>query len=197
MAHSTADIRNIALVGHASAGKTLLAEALLAGAGAIGAKGSLDRGTTVCDSDPQEKKLLHSLDSAICHLETGGTFVNLLDTPGIPDFIGRSLSVLEAVETAAVVVSAVAGVEPMTQRMMDFARDRRLRQTGPDRGRYLGDGGPFGKLQDGAVRERDTDHRDGHRTPSRRPEKRAPALRRYERHGSGDDVGSYEEPKAE
>ena len=57
MAHSTADIRNIALVGHASAGKTLLAEALLAGAGAISAKGSLDRGTTVCDSDPQEKKL--------------------------------------------------------------------------------------------------------------------------------------------
>ncbi|MBS1200198.1 MAG: translation elongation factor 2 [Proteobacteria bacterium] len=126
MAHNTADIRNIALVGHAAAGKTLLAEALLAGAGAIPAKGSLDRGTTVCDSDPQEKKLLHSLDSAICHLETGGTFVNLLDTPGIPDFIGRSLSVLEAVETAAVVVSAINGVEPMAQRMMDFARDRGL-----------------------------------------------------------------------
>ena len=126
MAHQTADIRNIALVGHAAAGKTLLTEALLAEAGAISAKGSLDRGTTVCDFDPQEKKQLHSLDSAVCHLETGGTFVNLLDTPGIPDFIGRSLSVLEAVETAAVVVSAVNGVEPLTQRMMDFARDRRL-----------------------------------------------------------------------
>ena len=126
MAHQTADIRNLALVGHASAGKTLLAEALLAESGAIAAKGSLERGTTVCDFDPQEKKQLHSLDSAICHLETGGTFVNLLDTPGIPDFIGRSLSVLEAVETAAVVVSAVNGVEPMTQRMMDFARDRGL-----------------------------------------------------------------------
>ena len=126
MAHQTADIRNLALVGHASAGKTLLAEALLAESGAIAAKGSLERGTTVCDFDPQEKKQLHSLDSAICHFETGGTFVNLLDTPGIPDFIGRSLSVLEAVETAAVVVSAVNGVEPMTQRMMDFARDRGL-----------------------------------------------------------------------
>ena len=126
MAHSTADIRNIALVGHAGSGKTLLAEALLAGAGAIPAKGSLDRGSTVCDFDAQEKRLLHSLDSAVCHFETAGTQVNLLDTPGIPDFIGRSLSVLEAVETAAVVVSAVAGVEPMTQRMMDFARNRKL-----------------------------------------------------------------------
>jgi elongation factor G len=126
MAQDTADIRNIALVGHAGSGKTLLAEALLSGAGAIASKGSLDRGTTVCDFDAQEKRLLHSLDSAVCHFETAGTRVNLLDTPGIPDFIGRSLSVLEAVETAAVVVSAVAGVEPMTQRMMDFARNRKL-----------------------------------------------------------------------
>jgi elongation factor G len=126
MGHTTADIRNIALVGHAAAGKTLLAEALLLGAGAIAAKGSLERGSTVCDHDPQEKKLLHSLDSAICHLDIAGAQVNLIDTPGIPDFIGRSLSVLEAVETAAVVVSAVAGVESMTQRMMDFARDRSL-----------------------------------------------------------------------
>jgi elongation factor G len=126
MAQSNADIRNIALVGHAGSGKTLLAEALLAGAAAIPVKGSLDRGTTVCDFDPQEKRLLHSLDSAVCHLETAGTQINLLDTPGIPDFIGRSLSVLEAVETAAVVVSAVTGVEPMTQRMMDFARARGL-----------------------------------------------------------------------
>ncbi len=126
MGYTTADIRNLALVGHAAAGKTLLAEALLHAAGAIPAKGSLERGTTVCDYDAQEKRMQHSLDSAICHLETGGTHVTLLDTPGIPDFIGRSLSVLEAVETAAVVVSAVAGVEAMTQRMMDFARDRGL-----------------------------------------------------------------------
>jgi elongation factor G len=126
MAHRTEDIRNIALVGNAGVGKTLLAEALLFRAGAIPAMGSLARGTTVCDFDPQEKRLLHSLDAALCHFEAGGTFVNLIDTPGIPDFIGRSLSVLEAVETAAVVVSAVTGVEPMTERMMDFARDRGL-----------------------------------------------------------------------
>lgn len=126
MAHVTGDIRNVALVGHAGAGKTLLAEALLLSAGAIRAKGSLARGTTVCDHDPQARRLLHSVDATACWLENAGAHVNLFDTPGYPDFVGRSLPVLEAVETAAVVVSAVAGVEPTTLRMMDFARDRGL-----------------------------------------------------------------------
>lgn len=126
MTKATGDIRNIALVGHAGAGKTLLAEALLYGAGSIRAKGSLTRGTTVCDHDPQARRLLHSVDATLCWFETGGAHVNLVDTPGYPDFIGRTLPVLEAVETAAVVTSAVAGVEAVTQRMMDFARDRGL-----------------------------------------------------------------------
>jgi elongation factor G len=124
--YSTQDIRNIALVGQAGAGKTLLAEALLAQSGAIRSKGSLARGTTVCDFDPQEKALLHSLDAAICGFETQGKRVNMIDTPGYPDFLGRTLSALEAVETAVIVVSAVNGIEPMTQRMMDFALARGL-----------------------------------------------------------------------
>ncbi len=126
MPYSTTDIRNIALVGQAGAGKTLLAEALLAQSGAILSKGSLARGTTVCDSDPQEKALLHSLDAAICGFETQGRRVNIIDTPGYPDFLGRSLCALEAVETAVIVVSAVNGIEPMTLRMMDFAKARGL-----------------------------------------------------------------------
>ena len=126
MTKATGDIRNIALVGHAGAGKTLLAEALLYGAGSIRAKGGLTRGTTVCDHDPQARRLLHSVDATLCWLETGGAHVNLVDTPGYPDFIGRTLPVFEAVETAAVVTSAVAGVEPVTQRVMDFARERGL-----------------------------------------------------------------------
>jgi elongation factor G len=126
MPYSTQDIRNIALVGQAGAGKTLLAEALLAQSGAIRSKGSLARGTTVCDFDPQEKALLHSLDAAICGLETQGKRVNVIDTPGYPDFMGRTLSALEAVETAVIVVSAVNGVETMTERMMDFAKQRGL-----------------------------------------------------------------------
>src|SRR5512139_868009 len=126
MPYTTQDIRNIALVGQAGAGKTLLAEALLAQSGAIRSKGSLARGTTVCDFDPQEKALLHSLDAAICGFETQGKRVNVVDTPGYPDFMGRTLSALEAVETAVIVVSAVNGVETMTQRMMEFAKARGL-----------------------------------------------------------------------
>lgn len=125
-AHSTSDIRNIALVGQAGSGKTLLTEGLLLEAGVIRNRGSLERGTTVCDFDPQERQLRHSLDAALVHLPVGDCHINLFDTPGYPDFAGRSLTVLEAVETAAVVVSAVNGVEPVTQRMMDFARDREL-----------------------------------------------------------------------
>ena len=126
MPYSTLDIRNIALVGQAGAGKTLLAEALLAQSGAIRSMGSLARGTTVCDSDPQEKSLLHSLDAAICGFEAQGRRVNIIDTPGYPDFLGRSLCALEAVETAVIVVSAVNGIEPMTLRMMEFAKARGL-----------------------------------------------------------------------
>lgn len=126
MAYSTANIRNLALVGQAGAGKTSLAEALLAHTGAIRARGRVDRGSTVCDFDPQEQRLGHSIDSTLVHFETDGRQINLIDTPGYADFVGRSLSVLEAVETALVVVNAAGGIEPMTQRMMDFARDREL-----------------------------------------------------------------------
>jgi elongation factor G len=127
MGYTTSGIRNIALVGPAGAGKTSLMETLLLQAGAIRSRGSLARGTTVSDFDPQEKRLQHSLDSAICSFDLAdGTHLNLIDTPGYPDFLGRTLSVLEAVESVAVVVSAAGGVDTFTQRLMDFARERQL-----------------------------------------------------------------------
>ena len=126
MAYTTEDIRNIALVGHGGAGKTELAEALLHRAGKIAHQGSVDAGTTVSDSDPHEKELKHSLTTGFCHFDHGGVHVNLLDTPGHPDFVGRVLAVLPAVETVAVVVNAATGVEIMTQRAMDAAAERRL-----------------------------------------------------------------------
>ncbi|HET9106172.1 MAG TPA: elongation factor G [Steroidobacteraceae bacterium] len=126
MGHTTQGIRNIALVGAAGAGKTLLAESLLLQAGAIRAKGSLARGNTVSDFDPQEKALQHSLDPAILTFDCGSTRIHLLDTPGYPDFLGRTLSVLEAVEAVAVVVSATSGPDTVTHRLMDFARERGL-----------------------------------------------------------------------
>jgi elongation factor G len=117
---------NVALVGHAGSGKTTLAEALLYAAGATRARGSTARGTTVCDFDPLEKRQLHSLDAALCGFTIHGRRVTLIDAPGLPDFVGRSVSVLAAVESAAVVVNAATGVEPMTLRMMSEARDRGL-----------------------------------------------------------------------
>ena len=80
----------------------------------------------MCDFDPLEKRQQHSLDAALCGFESHGRRVTLLDTPGLPDFVGRSVSVLAAVEAVAVVVNAATGVEPMTTRMMNEARERGL-----------------------------------------------------------------------
>jgi elongation factor G len=126
MGYATSGIRNIALVGPAGAGKTSITETLLLQAGAVRNRGSLARGTTVSDFDSQEKRLQHSLDTAICSFAADGTRINLIDTPGYPDFLGKTLSVLEAVEAVAIVVSAVTGVDTLTQRLMDFARERGL-----------------------------------------------------------------------
>jgi len=120
------NIRTLALVGPAAAGKTTLAEALLHRAGAIGAAGNVERGNTVSDHDPLEIKAGHSLQSAVMHFEHGGCRVHLIDTPGAPDFVGQSLLALEAVETAAIVISAAAGIEPFAQRMMDYAAEQGL-----------------------------------------------------------------------
>jgi elongation factor G len=124
--HSTENIRNIAILGHAGSGKTTLIEALLAKAGEIRSAGSVEKGSTVCDFTDQEKRLRHSLDVHVCHLQHEGCSVNLLDTPGYPDFMGRALAVLPAVETAAIVVNAECGSELVTQRMMASAAERQL-----------------------------------------------------------------------
>jgi elongation factor G len=126
MPYSTEAIRTIALVGHTSSGKTSLAEALLHGAGMIGTPGSLERGTTTCDFDPLERKYQHSLNSAVIHLDHRDTRIHLLDTPGYPDFIGQAISALSAVETAAVVINAQNGLEMITGRMMEWAKQRNM-----------------------------------------------------------------------
>lgn len=122
----TADIRTLALVGPAAAGKTLLAEALLQAAGMIGSLGALERGGTVSDHDPVEKRMQHSLNSALMHLQHESCRIHLIDTPGAPDFLGQALPALEAVETAAIVINAATGIEPMAQRMMEYAAERQL-----------------------------------------------------------------------
>ena len=119
-----AALRTLALVGPATAGKTSLVEALLWKAGAIGAPGSVERGSTVSDHDPLEKKAQRSLNSSLVHFTHRGVHAHVIDTPGAPDFLGQSLPALEAVETAAVVISATTGIEPMAARMMNWAAQR-------------------------------------------------------------------------
>lgn len=119
-------IRTAALVGPAGAGKTLLLDALLAHAGVIPQPGSIERGSTVSDHDPLERRLGHSLQSSLAHFTHGGIRVHAIDTPGAPDFVGQALPALEAADTALVVINAQNGIELMAQRMLDSAGARGL-----------------------------------------------------------------------
>jgi len=124
--YTTDSIRAVALVGHGGAGKTTLAEALLFKAGAIVAKGSVEKGSTVCDFDAQEKTAGHSLNSALVNFAAEGVHVHLIDTPGYPDFAGQAVAALAGVETALVVINAQTGIELATERMMRAAQARGL-----------------------------------------------------------------------
>jgi elongation factor G len=120
------DIRNIALLGHGASGKTSLADSLLFKAGAVDRRGSVEDGTSVSDYDEEEKKRHFSIDTSLLHLEHKGKRINLLDTPGYPDFVGSALEALSAVENALIVVSAPNGIEVNTRRMFHEAGRRGL-----------------------------------------------------------------------
>ena len=125
------NLRTIAFVGHGSSGKTTLVESLLYRNGMIKEVGSVEKGTTVCDFDPLEKEVQHSLRTSVTHLDAqkdDGTPVriHLLDTPGNPDYVGQALGALDAVKTVCVVIDATKGIELMTRRMMAWAKERNL-----------------------------------------------------------------------
>ncbi|NJD35902.1 MAG: elongation factor G [Betaproteobacteria bacterium] len=124
--YTTESLRAVALVGHGGAGKTTLAESLLFHAGAITAKGSVEKGSTVCDFDAQEKTAGHSLNSALANFAWEGVHIHLIDTPGYPDFAGQATAALAGVDTAIVVINAQTGIELATERMMRVAQARGL-----------------------------------------------------------------------
>ena len=107
-------IRNVALVGHSAAGKTTLVEALLAATGTISRAGTVVEGTTVSDADPVEVAQQRSVVLSVCPLRFDGVVVNLLDTPGYPDFTGELRAGLRAADAALFVVSATDDVDPIT-----------------------------------------------------------------------------------
>ena len=114
-------IRNIVLLGHGGAGKTSLAEAMLHITGATNRLGSVDDKTSVCDYYDEEKEHQHSILSALVHANHAGTQINIIDTPGYPDFIGPAITSIPAAETAVIVISAAAGIEMNTRKMFELA----------------------------------------------------------------------------
>ncbi|QTN27929.1 elongation factor G [Rhodoferax sp. AJA081-3] len=119
-------IRTVALVGHGAAGKTTLAESLLAATGTITSRGTVEKGSTTCDFDPMEKEFGHSLQSAVVSIPWDGATIHLIDTPGFPDFAGHAIAALAGVDTALVVINAQTGIELATERMFHLAGERGL-----------------------------------------------------------------------
>ena len=119
--YTTDKLRNIAMVSHSGAGKTTLAEALLVEKDIINRLGSVNEGTTVSDFDEEEQRRQLSLSTSVIPLEHKDHKINLLDTPGYPDFVGEVISALRVCEGALVLVDAVSGVEVGTEIAWEYA----------------------------------------------------------------------------
>jgi len=119
--YKPADIRNFAIVGHASSGKTMLSEAMLACSGKISRMGSIAEGTTVSDYHHSEKQRQISTQTSMLHTTWLGKKFNILDTPGYLDFVGEALSALRVADFALVVVHAQHGIGVGTERLWNFA----------------------------------------------------------------------------
>lgn len=124
--YSTADIRNILLVGHGASGKTTLADALLFASGAVSRKGSVPDGNSFSDFEKEEREHRHSIFSSVLHCDHQGKRINIIDSPGSPDLIGAALACLPAVETVVLVVNAQSGIEVVTRRLWEAAKERNL-----------------------------------------------------------------------
>src|SRR4029078_12647847 len=94
MARNVADIRNIAVCGHGSSGKTTLVDQLLIQSGAVKGNPSVDAGTSICDFDEEEKHHKHSIEASLVHFDHAGKHFNVIDAPGYPDLVGQMIGAL-------------------------------------------------------------------------------------------------------
>lgn len=119
-------IRNVALISHVGTGKTSLIDAALYDSNAVTRQGRVDEGTSVVDYDPEELKRRMSLHTKVLPVEWKNHKINLIDTPGYPDFVGEVKAGLRVADAALVVVTAEKGVEVGTELTWKYADERKL-----------------------------------------------------------------------
>ncbi len=115
------DIRNVAICGHGSSGKTTLVDRMLVKTGTVNANPSVDEGTSICDFDAEEKEHKYTIEASVVHFDHAGKQFNVIDTPGYPDFIGQTIGALHGVDTAAIAINAQSGIEVNTRRVFEEA----------------------------------------------------------------------------
>jgi len=117
-----ADVRNVALIGHGHSGKTSLASAFLHTAGATNRLNRVDEGNTITDYDDDEIQRKLTISTAVAYAEWAKKKINILDTPGFNMFINDTKGAMSAIDSALVVVDAVAGVEVQTEKVWALPR---------------------------------------------------------------------------
>src|SRR5215208_3768834 len=121
--YDAASIRNVALVGHSGSGKTQLTSAILADAGMVNRFGKVDDGTTVTDFDEEEVARKHTLSASLAYAEWNKHKINIIDTPGIGNFLSDARAALHVADAAIVVVDAVSGVMVQTEKVWEAAEE--------------------------------------------------------------------------
>ena len=124
--YDAASIRNVALVGHSGSGKTQLASAILSDTGMINRFGKVDDGTTVTDFDEEEIARKHTLSGSLAYAEWNKLKINLIDTPGIGNFLSDAQAAMHVADSALVVVDAVSGVMVQTEKVWTTADELAL-----------------------------------------------------------------------
>src|SRR6186713_2796615 len=121
--YDAGSIRNVAVVGHGGCGKTQLVSTLLFAAGAVNRIGRVDEGTTVTDFDDEEIARKHTLSASLAYAEWNKHKINLIDTPGIGNFLSDARSALHVADAALIVVDAVAGVMVQTEKVWEACQE--------------------------------------------------------------------------